>query len=71
MKFSKSQRIICNSGSIPGAVIGSFRQSAADALSILEQRDRIAIAPEAIARAIDEPADVDVNEIVVCPTAEG
>jgi NADP-dependent 3-hydroxy acid dehydrogenase YdfG len=35
----------------------------------------IAIAPEAIARAIafaiDEPADVDVNEIVVRPTAQG
>ncbi len=43
--------------------------------AILEQRDRIAIAPEAIARAIafaiDEPADVDVNEIVVRPTAQG
>ena len=43
--------------------------------AILEQRDQIAIAPEAIARAIafaiDEPADVDVNEIVVRPTAQG
>lgn len=38
-------------------------------------RDRIAIPPAAIARAVafalDQPADVDVNEIVVRPTAQG
>ncbi|MFB7663554.1 SDR family oxidoreductase [Kitasatospora sp. NPDC056138] len=37
-------------------------------------RDRMAIAPEAIARAIaftiEQPADVDVSEIVVRPTAQ-
>jgi len=42
--------------------------------AIIEQRDRIALAPEAIARAIafaiDERAEVDVNEIVVRPTAQ-
>ncbi|MEU6476547.1 SDR family oxidoreductase [Streptomyces sp. NPDC047017] len=41
---------------------------------ITEMRDRVAIAPEAIARAIafavEQPADVDVNEIVVRPTAQ-
>ncbi|MCL7490267.1 SDR family oxidoreductase [Streptomyces sp. MCA2] len=42
---------------------------------ITETRDRIAIPPEAIARAIafaiEQPATVDVNEIVVRPTAQG
>ncbi|MDQ7808454.1 SDR family oxidoreductase [Amycolatopsis sp. A133] len=39
-----------------------------------ETRDAVAIPPEAIARAIafaiEQPADVDVNEIVVRPTAQ-
>jgi NADP-dependent 3-hydroxy acid dehydrogenase YdfG len=38
-------------------------------------RDRFAIPPDAIARAvafaIEQPADVDVNEIVIRPTAQG
>lgn len=38
-------------------------------------RDRIAIPPEAIARAIafaiEQPADVEIGEIVVRPTAQG
>ena len=62
----------------PGFVHTDFADSMTDPTTraaILEQRDRIAIAPEAIARAmafaIDEPADVDVNEIVVRPTAQG
>jgi NADP-dependent 3-hydroxy acid dehydrogenase YdfG len=37
-------------------------------------RDRLAIPPDAIARAvafaIEQPAEVDVNEIVVRPTAQ-
>jgi NADP-dependent 3-hydroxy acid dehydrogenase YdfG len=37
--------------------------------------EKIAVAPDAIARAvafaIDEPADLDVNEILVRPTAQG
>ena len=37
-------------------------------------RDQFAISPDAIARAvafaIEQPADVDVNEIVVRPTAQ-
>jgi NADP-dependent 3-hydroxy acid dehydrogenase YdfG len=41
---------------------------------IIDQRDRMAIPPEAIARAIafaiEQPADVDVNEIVIRPTAQ-
>ena len=40
-----------------------------------QRRDAIAMAPEAIARAIsfaiEQPADVDVGEIVVRPTAQG
>jgi NADP-dependent 3-hydroxy acid dehydrogenase YdfG len=39
-----------------------------------ERRERIAIHPDFIARAIafaiEQPADVDVNEIVVRPTAQ-
>jgi NADP-dependent 3-hydroxy acid dehydrogenase YdfG len=38
-------------------------------------RDKVAISPDAIARAIafaiEQPADVDVGEIVVRPTAQG
>jgi NADP-dependent 3-hydroxy acid dehydrogenase YdfG len=45
------------------------------ALATWEQVRRIAIDPDAIARAVafalDQPADVDVNEIVVRPTAQG
>jgi len=40
-----------------------------------ESRDKFAIPPDAIARAIgfaiEQPADVDVGEIVVRPTAQG
>jgi NADP-dependent 3-hydroxy acid dehydrogenase YdfG len=43
--------------------------------NIKNTRDQIAISPDAIARAIafaiEQPADVDVNEIVVRPTAQG
>ena len=42
---------------------------------IINHRDKIAIPPSAIARAIafaiEQPADVDVNEIVIRPTAQG
>jgi NADP-dependent 3-hydroxy acid dehydrogenase YdfG len=62
----------------PGFVRTDFADSMTDPTAkaaSLEQRDRIAIAPDAIARAIayaiDEPADVDVNEMVVRPTAQG
>ena len=41
---------------------------------IVGARDRMAITPDAIARAIafavEQPAEVDVNEIVVRPTAQ-
>ena len=40
----------------------------------IDQRDKMAIPPEAIARAIafaiGQPAEVDVNEIVIRPTAQ-
>ena len=42
---------------------------------IIEARDKVAIPPDAIARAIafviDPPDNVDVGEIVVRPTAQG
>jgi len=42
---------------------------------LVESRDKFAIPPDAIARAIvfaiEQPADVDVGEIVVRPTAQG
>ena len=41
---------------------------------IREARDRMAIPPDAIARAIafaiEQPQEVDVNEIIVRPTAQ-
>ena len=42
---------------------------------ILDSIDKFAIPPDAIARAIafaiEQPADVDVNEIIVRPMAQG
>jgi NADP-dependent 3-hydroxy acid dehydrogenase YdfG len=44
-------------------------------VQLVESRDKFAMPPEAIARtvafAIEQPADVDVGEIVVRPTAQG
>lgn len=37
---------------------------------ILAAQNKLAISPDAIASAIDQPADVNVNEIVVQPTAQ-
>jgi NADP-dependent 3-hydroxy acid dehydrogenase YdfG len=65
-------------GISPGFVQTELANSMTDArtrAAILEQMEKIAIAPDAIARAIAfaiaEPADVDINEIVVRPTAQG
>jgi NADP-dependent 3-hydroxy acid dehydrogenase YdfG len=42
---------------------------------ISDTMDKLAISPDAIARAIafaiEQPADVDVGEIIVRPTAQG
>jgi NADP-dependent 3-hydroxy acid dehydrogenase YdfG len=42
---------------------------------IVDTRDKVAISPDAIARAIafaiEQPADVEVGEIVIRPTAQG
>jgi len=42
---------------------------------LVESRDKFAIPPDAIARAIafaiEQPADVDVGEVIVRPTAQG
>ena len=61
----------------PGFVQTDFAMSVPNAdlrAKVLAARDRFAIAPEAVARAIlyaiDQPADVDVNEIVIRPTAQ-
>ncbi len=62
----------------PGLVRTDFIDSVNDPTvraGLEEARDRFAIPPEAIARAIafaiEQPADVDVGEIVVRPTAQG
>ena len=61
----------------PGFVRTDFVEGAADPelrKQLREQRDRMALDPDAIARAmafaIEQPADVDVGEIVVRPTAQ-
>jgi NADP-dependent 3-hydroxy acid dehydrogenase YdfG len=61
----------------PGFVRTDFAESIAnEALKkqVRDKRDQIAIAPEAIARAIsfalEQPSDVDVGDIVVRPTAQ-
>jgi NADP-dependent 3-hydroxy acid dehydrogenase YdfG len=65
-------------GISPGFVQTELANSMTDArtrASTLEQMEKIAIAPDAIARAIAfaiaEPGDVDISEIVVRPTAQG
>jgi NADP-dependent 3-hydroxy acid dehydrogenase YdfG len=62
----------------PGFVRTDFAEAAPDAAvraGLLASRDAFAIAPDAIARAItfaiEQPADVDVSEIVVRPAAQG
>ncbi|MFF8789330.1 SDR family oxidoreductase [Streptomyces sp. NPDC015125] len=61
----------------PGHVATDFAEASTNPevrARIKESNDRIAIPPEAIARAIafaiEQPATVDVNEIVVRPTAQ-
>ncbi|MEV6877201.1 SDR family oxidoreductase [Amycolatopsis sp. NPDC051128] len=61
----------------PGIVYTGFIDGIPDPAvraGLTETRDAVAIPPEAIARAIafaiEQPADVDVNEIVVRPTAQ-
>ena len=67
-------RVTCIS---PGFVNTDFAGSMTNPeirAQIIATRDKIAISPDAIARAIafaiEEPSDVDVNEIVVRPTAQ-
>ena len=62
----------------PGFVHTEFLQTVADPeakAQLLQARDRIAIPPDAIARAIayavEQPPEVDVGEIIVRPTAQG
>jgi NADP-dependent 3-hydroxy acid dehydrogenase YdfG len=61
----------------PGFVHTDFAQSTTNPTvkaQILQARDKIAIPPDAIARsiafAIEQPEEVDVNEIVIRPTAQ-
>ncbi len=61
----------------PGVTATDFAEASTNAqvrAEITNMRDRIAIPPEAITRAIafaiEQPATVDVNEIVVRPTAQ-
>lgn len=62
----------------PGVVKTSFVESITDVgmkASIMETMGNIGISPDAIARAIlyamEQPAEVDINEIVIRPTAQG
>ncbi len=64
-------------GISPGFVQANLAESIKDPAvksSIVEKMQRIAIPPEAIARtvafAIEQPANVDVGDIVVRPTAQ-
>jgi NADP-dependent 3-hydroxy acid dehydrogenase YdfG len=62
----------------PGFVHTDFAESMTDPTvkaQTLDMRDKIAISPDAIARAIafaiEQPDDVEVGEIVIRPTAQG
>ncbi len=70
-----------NSLRVTGISPGFVRTDLADSITdtnvksaIAERMERIAITPEAIARAvafaIEQPADVDVGDIVVRPAAQ-
>lgn len=61
----------------PGFVDTDFADSITDMeakAQIISARDKIAISPDAIANAIafaiEQPADVDVNEVIIRPTAQ-
>lgn len=61
----------------PGIIATDFAEASTNSqvrAQISEMRDQLAISPDAIARAvafaIEQPATVDVNEIVVRPTAQ-
>jgi NADP-dependent 3-hydroxy acid dehydrogenase YdfG len=61
----------------PGFVATEFVQTVSDPqvrAQLLRQRDAMAVSPDAIARAIafaiEQPPEVDVNEIVIRPTAQ-
>jgi NADP-dependent 3-hydroxy acid dehydrogenase YdfG len=61
----------------PGMTSTNFADSVTDTATragLERRRDEIAMPPAAVARAIafaiDQPADVDVGEIVVRPTAQ-
>ncbi|WP_328978004.1 SDR family oxidoreductase [Streptomyces canus] len=62
----------------PGPIATEFAEQSSNSrvrVEITKMRDEIAIPPDAIARAIafavEQPATVDVSEIVVRPTAQG
>jgi NADP-dependent 3-hydroxy acid dehydrogenase YdfG len=71
-----SENIRCTMIS-PGAVASDLQQGISDPTSakyIKELYDRIAISPDAVARAvlyaIEQPAEVEINEVVLRPTAQ-
>ena len=62
----------------PGFVRTNFTEAVTNPevkAQLAESRDKFAMPPDAIARsiafAIEQPADIDVNEIVIRPTAQG
>jgi NADP-dependent 3-hydroxy acid dehydrogenase YdfG len=61
----------------PGFVRTNFADSVTNPevkAKLAESRDKFAMPPDAIARAIafaiEQPADIDVNEIILRPTAQ-
>ncbi|MEU8034491.1 SDR family oxidoreductase [Streptomyces sp. NPDC049099] len=69
-----SLRVTCVSPGVVGTDFAGASTNPQVRAQITDMRDRIAIPPEAIAQAIafaiEQPATVDVNEIVVRPTAQ-
>jgi NADP-dependent 3-hydroxy acid dehydrogenase YdfG len=62
----------------PGFVRTNFAEGVTNAevkAQLIDSRDKFAMPPDAIARAIafaiEQPADIDVNEIILRPTAQG
>jgi NADP-dependent 3-hydroxy acid dehydrogenase YdfG len=70
--------INCASRSFPLASLPPLVETVANSevkAQLASSRDKMAIPPDAIARAIasaiEQPAEIDVNEIIVRPTAQG
>jgi len=75
--MSANEKVVVITGASSGVVSTELANAITDeemAKNIRQRRDAFAISPDAIARAvafaIEQPDDVDINEVVVRPTKQ-